>query len=328
MEFFNWKTDYQFCKAQMAKGAELSYEEFVPVRLKQLQQYRLPPIRLHAEDTWAKSGNPYYNVHPQLTSKLCRVDLDKIPSTMFKMPHGLQAVHIRFAQQHPEFTFNEEFKRDRYCIPAGSFLHGALMLKLDKKSDEEDDAGGIMFLTDFGIFEEYMGLNLAVYTIFSTSLRHNMSLGECLQKTQAFGFNGDAKDIGGPYYKIVSNFVRLAVTIGFLSDNPTICEADVLSKDRHKFNEADEKQRSVIADRAKRRGKFGFNVGTDLMFIGEKPKGERRTTAQTGRELEYAHIRGGHPHAVRYGEAKKLVKIMWYVPVTVRDDLPFKKDDD
>jgi hypothetical protein len=97
-----------------------------------------------------------------------------------------------------------------------------------------------------------------------------------------------------------------------------------LSKDRSSFDGGSEEQRQTIIERAKRRGKNGYNVGCDLMFLGERPKGESRSGEATGRELQYAHIRGGHPHAVRYGEGKKLVKIKWFAPTTVRDDLPFK----
>lgn len=52
--------------------------------------------------------------------------------------------------------------------------------------------------------------------------------------------------------------------------------------------------------------------------------GQKRSNNLTGRELEYAHIRAGHPHLVRYGEAKKLVKMMWYTPTHVRPDRPFR----
>ena len=81
----------------------------------------------------------------------------------------------------------------------------------------------------------------------------------------------------------------------------------------------------MIAEKARKKGKFGFNVGTDLMFIGERQFQQQKNSEETGRELEYAHIRAGHPHAVRYGEKKKMVKIVWYVPTTVRSDLPFKE---
>jgi hypothetical protein len=314
MQFFNWMTDWKLYCQQVEKRERMDHEEFIHKRKEQLRlRSKVSNRRLIAEIEWEKLGFPYYNIHPRMVSKLCKSDLTKIPSNMLKMPHGFSVAHIRFCQQHPEFTVSKEHRSEAYglSLPAGSFLHGILMMK--------GDDGVVSFIMDFNLTDEN---RQPTYSIFGILPEEKHSMQECIDLASA-----SSSQPMGPYYQMIANTMRLAVTIGFLSDNPTICEADVLNADRSKFIEADDPQREVIAARARRRGKYGFNVGTDLMFIGERPKGERRTSAATGRELEYAHIRGGHPHAVRFGEAKKLVKIMWYVPVTVRDDLPFKKED-
>jgi len=319
MQFFNWTTDYQLYCSHFDKRERMPYDEFLRTRNKQLsEKFIVSNRRLTAETEWVKIGSPYYNIHPKMVSKLCKSDLTKIPSLMLKMPHGLSVVNIRFCQQHPEFTVEREHSSENYdnysygkfVLPAGCFLRSILMYR--------DEQGIISFVMDFGLFDHH---NQPTYSLFGILPQDELSMQQCIDRAARLS----SQPIH-PYYHMIANIMRLAVTIGFLSDNPTICEADVLNADRSKFVEADDPRREVIAARARRRGKFGYNVGTDLMFVGERPKGERRTSAATGRELEYAHIRGGHPHAVRFGEAKKLVKIMWYVPVTVRDDLPFKKD--
>ena len=95
-------------------------------------------------------------------------------------------------------------------------------------------------------------------------------------------------------------------------------------KYRDQYERGDQAKRDQIVARSRRRGKNGYQVGTDIMFLGEKGLRSQGGSGE-GRELSYAHIRSGHPHAVRYGPGKKLVKIAWYRSTTVRPDLPFKE---
>ena len=175
----------------------------------------------------------------------------------------------------------------------------------------------ILFVMDFGIRNEH---GQPVYTIMGLYPDPEITLEEALTATSRGRYPS--------YHEMLANVLRLCVTIGFLSDNPTICEEDVLSKDRSEFEKTtDENRKKQLIARAQRKGKVGYNIGNDLIFLaGARPKGERRQGTLTGRELDYAHIRGGHPHAVRYGSNKDLVKIMWFIPTTVREDLPFKPD--
>lgn len=318
MQFFNWVTDYCLYKQQTPKREQESYSEFFPRRYQQQVDSGIPAFRLIAEKLWQNAGNPYYNVHPNLVPKLCNVSLNKIPSDLFKMPHGMDVVNIRFSQKHNEFMVKEPQKSDFTALatmttgtaPAGSFVHGLLMVR-SVRNDNSD--ASIMFVLDFN---QYTSFRQPIYSLFSIVPKNGMSMQDCINECTG-------KVRTPSYITMIENVLRLAVTIGFLSDNPTICEPDVLKDDLSKFQQGTNEQRNSLVARAKRRGKFGFNIGTDLMFLGERPMGTRKIHAE-GRELEYAHIRAGHPHAVRYGENKKLVKIMWYVPTAVRPDLPFK----
>ncbi len=318
MQFFQWTTDYMLYQRQFPKKERMPYEEFLKQRLKTIKSYRMPTVRHDADILWVKEGQPYYNIHPKMAQKLCKVDLNKIPSTMLKTPHGLSVVNIRFAQQHPEFTVADAQMPDMklpfaQAIPAGSFVHSMLMMRSDY------ERWNVMFLLDFGTINPN---GQPSYCIYGMRLHSAISMEDAI-----FLASRESSTPDDSYQQMLRNIIRLAVSIGFLADNPAICEADVLADDRGAFREASDEKREFIAARARRRGKYGFNIGTDLMFLGERPKGERRDSIATGRELEYAHIRAGHPHAVRYGESKRLVKIMWYVPTTVRDDLPFKADE-
>lgn len=315
MQFFGWTTDYQLYRKQLGRNA-LPYEQYLPSRAAQQRAAGLPTYRLEAERAWDHEGNPYYNIHPQMVSRLCRVDMAKIPSRMLVTPHGLKTVNIRLAEQHEEFTLKEEQHTDFTAklsnttgtVPPGSFAHSILMIDLNPS---------IGFIIDFNVFTP---LGQPVYTMFGIMRKEGASLEDAINEAKGQGRSPS-------YIAVIENVMRLCASVGFLASNPTICEPDVLAKDRREFEEADDTRRKFLADRARRKGKHGYNVGTDLMFLGARPQHRTgRQTIATERELEYAHIRSGHPHLVRYGEKKELVKLMWYVPTTVRPDKPFKKD--
>lgn len=279
----------------------------------ELLESSVPPLRIVAEDLWLKNASPYYNIHPKLVAKLCKMDLTKIPSNLFKMPHDLQAVNVRFADFHPEFTITEnEFAKGPFQgvhIPIGTAVTSVLMAELKDRQNQRN----LAFVIDFNVFHQKQ----PIYLVFRAELNDKDSLQSIIQNAQ--GTKGSIT--------VINRLLKLVATVGFLADNPTLTQADVLNKDKAKFTSANNSQKQIIIDRAKRRGKFGFNVGTDLMFLDDMniPKQHRNEQEQT-RQLEYAHIRSGHPHTVRYGEKKQQVKIMWYVPTTVRPDLPFKEE--
>ena len=330
MNFFQWTTDYQLYRQQTPKREQSPFNVFFVNRRRELESAGIPPFRLLSERVWEQDGRPYYNVHPKLASRLCKVDMSKIPSTLLKMPHNQRVVNVRLAEQHDEFTIQKEMPSNigpsfRFAsppAPAGSFAHSVLMV------DAREPGGGIlpgvggersvMFLIDFNVFSIY---RQPVYCMFAIAPEEGKSLQEAIDQVTS-------KRGSRSYDEVIRNVIRLVTSIGFLSDNPTICEPDILAADRSEFVNANDERREFLAARAKRKGKNGYNIGTDIMFLGERPlvAGARRDNP-TGRELEYAHIRCGHPHLVRHGEGKKLVKVMWYVPTTVRPDKPFKAED-
>lgn len=322
MKFYEWITDYQLYKKQVPKARQDEYPIFYQQRCQQLVQAGAIPIRLMAEHQWRKINHPYYNIHPNLTAKLCRVDLNKIPSNMLQMPHDLPVVNIRFAQQHQEFTVLEALVTENRSttgsaigiMPPGSFCHGILMFD-NRELLEPRFPPLVFFVMDFNVYTPHQQ---PVYTILGIEPSADKSLEDAMKEQVKNRYQHS-------YNEMLKNIMRLAVTIGFLSNNPAICEPDVLAKDRDEFyRTTDELRKTIMISRARRKGKLGYNVGNDMMFLGERPVQDRKESAATGRELEWAHIRSGHPHAVRYGPGKKLVKIMWFKPTTVREDLPFK----
>jgi len=342
-KFFDWHTMYGRVRSMMRadgdrKGA--SFDQFEDLLHSQARIVTDPrsarildelKVITAMERVWLEAGSPYYNVHPEMVEKLCRSDLSKIPAAMFKMPHEYKAVNIRLPPfvkiltyprhmaEHLASQYSFELT-DAQPVSVSTLLawhqpdHGRLLLSFGAARGDAE----IVYAEGLA-----MGLNMPLPPV--TCILRTNGTDSLADEIDRFYLQCD-QGISGLNKEFYSNLLRLVVTIGFLSDNPTICEADVLNKDRYNFDrEQDPEKREGYAARARRKGKVGYNVGTDLMFLDHRPRVKQSGTGEpTGRELEYAHIRGGHPHAVRYGPNREKVKIRWYVPITVRADLPFK----
>jgi hypothetical protein len=323
MQFFPWQTDYEAYQAEVGRHRAMSYTDYVAERFRLIYEMDKPewPLGLAAEDLWRQDGKPYYNIHPQLVPKLAKINLDKIPANLLQMPHEFNCVHIRFCQQHEELTFgNDEYDdRNGKMLPSGSFIHGMLMVDFRKgvpfpAYGKRANLPQILFVFDYGgpVLERFLGY-------FTLYIEGNESLLHVLKRVDPPLDLQRSKDI------TCANALKLAVTIGFLANSKSeLIEYDVLSKFSREFSETkDEDRKQAIIDKSRKRGKVGYNVGNDLMFLGPQPVGGSHGVADE-RELRYAHIRTGHPHAVRYGTGHSLVKVMWFAPTVVRSDLPFK----
>ncbi|TWU49347.1 hypothetical protein Poly59_39610 [Rubripirellula reticaptiva] len=130
--------------------------------------------------------------------------------------------------------------------------------------------------------------------------------------------------------EVIENCIRLVATVGLIANCPedNLLEYDVLAKDKQRFKSASPKRKEELIAKARRRGKIGWNVGTNELFIGEQPLGESGSAAAPRGSHNHAHIRTGHLHAVRFGKGRKQVKIKWFRPTVVRPDLPFNSGDD
>ena len=79
--------------------------------------------------------------------------------------------------------------------------------------------------------------------------------------------------------------------------------------------------------KAKRKGKFGWNIGIGEGRNLRLPNGVSYVDAcrEAGsREHMYSHIRGGHWHMVCFGTKHLSRKVEWFEQTIVRPDLPMK----
>lgn len=318
MKFYPWLTDYGNFRRQIGKKNCPTNLEFTVKRAEELEQSGVVPFRLLLESNWVDDGYPYYRIHPGLVSSLSRVNLKKIPANLVAVPEPFEAVHISLAKDHKELTLAEDVSHEQdvthhgRTLPAGSVVRGILMGKIDPVQ------GRVLFCLDFGHYDEH---NQPTYVVFMVNLDDKGDLQSAVDST--------LQDYRSDDYRMVcANALRLAVTIGFMSNSKSdLIEPDVLNKLRNNYLQGDETTRDLIVRKSHQRGKVGFNVGNDLMFLGAMPKGSHHGSDETGNELKFQHIRGGHAHAVRYGPRRSLIKIMWFKPTQVRPDLPFKSED-
>ena len=93
--------------------------------------------------------------------------------------------------------------------------------------------------------------------------------------------------------EIITNCVKLCLTLRLIKDDPDLIEPDVLTKDRNRFETGDPTLRHLLIDKAIRRGKHGFRVGHQLESNNLSP-----------------HVRKPHPMLVWTGIGRKIPKVV------------------
>lgn len=316
-------------------------------------------LRLTLENSWLKNGRPYYNVHPQMTRTLCKTNLDKIPSSFIEVPGNLDVVCLRFAEpietryvDNAALTFveNAAMGMPVYCrsllfaklrSEESNFESISKILTVIKKSgiklppkainsaqDLYEKDSLVMFL-DEGFRTKQEGIDRTLCNNIVLSCRPEQTIPQAIEET----FN-ELPELEKMIYLTMGdrlkNLLKVIISSGFLANSPEdgLVVPDILNADKEAYRKAvasqDQSSIDAICSRAIRRGKKGFNIGTNEMFIEDYENSQQQKQHGDGKELEFSHIRGGHPHAVRYGEGKSKVKIKWFRPVRVRPDLPFK----
>lgn len=251
-------------------------------------QYDLWKYALDVENSWHKHGRPYYKVHPLLVEKLCRAKLDKVPSSMITMP--IPAIHFRFLEEHDEVDGIK------------SFLFGRLRNYCACLVNTQN-----------------------AYYVLAMTIEPGETIAQAIE-----GVIAEGQQYDGDFVGLYKNLFSCAITAGFLHDaSDEIISHDILKKDRERYEKAkqehNQEEIDFLIDRASRNHCKGWNLGTNEMFAGWwSPEPSNKGTGE--RELKYAHIRSGHPHAVRYGKGKSKVKIKWFRPTVVRKDLGFAND--
>lgn len=348
MQYHQWQTMIDETKRIDKSLRNLSEEEVFARELRsiELTNFKSPQagpkrkIRLAAERLWTLAGRPYYNVHPQLVRSLCKTNLDNIPAKYIEIPQGLETICFRFAEDVPiRFVENNTYATatDDRVMTSPIFCRSLLFGKIQASDLEYVDTRDVpkndyfMLALDEGFRSRVSGVERSLCNFFMFQYQPEQTIPEVFETILASQLvKGLEKKLLEHMKTRLLNLFRVVITSGFLANTPDeqLVVPDILKDDTAEYERAkqqnDLQRMEFLVDRAKRRGKNGFNIGTNEMFVGESDLKRSEPRESTGRELSFSHLRGGHPHAVRYGEGKSKIKIKWFRTVRVREDLPFK----
>jgi hypothetical protein len=291
--------------------------------------------RLMAERIYVEANRPYYNIHPKIFPKLAKTNLDQIPCEFIEIPKShkdsnVDVICLRFCEDIPIQFKPAGTKR----VPAFDYdpenQAGVRSVLLSRTSNPDNSFFNFTLFLDEG-FRQHTpwGIDCLLCNTFNLHAPKGITIPKVLQNTIDNEKEPLYQEALITYQHKIENIFRVAVTVGFLANaNDELLVPDVLSKDRQKYQEAIDKGLTEAAEtilaRSRRRGKNGWNVGTNEMFVGEDDY-SHSSSEGGGKELKYSHFRTGHPHAVRYGKGKSQVKIKWFRTTRVRPDLPFKE---
>lgn len=303
-QFVSWKTfgDVYAKMSGVKHDAEENLDRFVRLIEKKVG-YFSSEVNQTAETTWFSReehyiahSRPYYNVSNEIVEDIAETDLDIIKANMLDVPAGLGCVNIRFEADSCVTYQTSEGKTERiYSILIAKFTNAlGFMAQIDNSTPSR-------------LIGRYIMLNEKPLS-------------------QSFGSDFHAKANHAEGMELV---VKIIATLKFLTDCPdeNLIEFDVVNKHYHEYKTTQDQQRKdeIIAT-SKRKGHNGWNVGTNQLYLNDFYLPVQHQKSQgTGRELEFAHIRKGHLHIVRFGQGKQQMKIQYFRPVVVRSDLPFKQ---
>lgn len=175
---------------------------------------------------WCKDHRPYYSVYPSIIPILTRINLD-LPASQIIPP--LRNLLIRLPVENNPLD------------PVRTIL-----ISLFKVQDY-DGISRLNLNVDYGTGcgNSYMMLDEQKISNVVKEWEEADRRGEAL-------LNVTTK---------TADILKLVSTLCLLENDPTIIEPDVLDKDRGRYEFGDEEIKRFIAERARRRGKIGWEVG-------------------------------------------------------------------
>jgi heme exporter protein D len=179
------------------------------------------------EFLWLAANRPFYNVYPAVVKCLQNTSLQVKPS---QVQFDLEVVSICFAEGHEPMLVNDRVK-------------------------------SMLFSVVFD-YEDFLRTGYKNELVFRILLHMIGPSGEprfCMIQTIGDDLLSERKDELGEKAK----FVSLAVGIALLAKDPKFAEPILLQRDQHRTFATDEARNAAI-ERAKKRGRFGFEIGKDM----------------------------------------------------------------
>lgn len=201
------------------------------------------------ERDWIGDNRPYYNVYPAIFDMVERLKLD-IPCQAIQSPLKSLCLRLPEASLNP-YIFNNK--------PVKTIMFGEQ--QVSKQAGSLDLVRGLVIAIDTGELGD-IGDPILTFKLFP--LREDLTIDKAIQVLPYHDtfYLGDAID-----ENLVNAVVKLCCCVCLIGQDPDLVCPDVLAKDRSKFREANEEQQKIIIDRARRRGKYGFNLGAGLEVV-------------------------------------------------------------
>lgn len=209
---------------------------------------------------WIKAGRKYYKLYPALHAALLKIPLNSLSQFPKWEP---DCIEIRFPE-HASITFGEHSLRSVTVF--ADILH--------------DDMYGIGLLAVYQhvVTQRAMWIahgfpwdaEIAPYNTPSKErpevVRQQFESADI--RTHCVG-SAEANDDDVLWHSTcaTSLALRTAIFTLMIKNDPQFVEPEVLTKDAHKWDAADVKQRQIMVDRAVRRGKHGFTLGKQFETV-------------------------------------------------------------
>jgi hypothetical protein len=256
---------------------------------------RFEGVRVMLETEWYTNQRPYYNIETNILDSIERMRLDNIPGSLLTVPNKSAVVVLNF-------PLNYKIKN----ILIGQTSPTRLFFSISYGEGR------------FIYFTYRLDSNESIEKIIEIALANMMKdpppeMQLDLQKHQEY----------------VAMAVRSVAMCKFLTDAPDedLIRFDIMSKYKSEWATATIERKREIIKRSREHNVNGLNVGLAYHLYAPRLS-EKKEGQGNGQEQEYAYIRTGHLHAVRYGPNKAHVKVMWYKPTIVNEGKPFKHEED
>lgn len=276
MEFYKYQSLWSLLKQLNCRSSFASKEDFFIkyIETSEASGNAFAFRRALLERLWDDMDHPYYNVYPAIIPMLLNLRLD-IPCAVLR-DISVQPIEIRLP---------EGLDTPGLVWPEGRIKSLVIGLQpVPKSTEAEHLVTGMVIVFDIGEVDNE-GHPILSFKFFP--LRDDMTIEEAtniLPPHESF-------DEGIPIpQEVISTLVRLCACIALIDQDSNIIAPDILKRDKDKWDGASETQRLEIVNRAKNRGKNGWNIGASI---------------------EYApHYRRPHPALVRVGKGRTLTRIV------------------
>lgn len=232
------------------------------------------------ERDWIAASRPYYQVFPVVLPMLLKVPLD-LPCTALQLPQ-YKAIELRLPKVEKDCPFSWTCA-DGEVHRVENVLFGIQDIPRDNGADEL--VPGIILCFDIGERDTTVGAPIYSFRFFP--LRDDLTIEAAAQIPSMHPSWG--KGIVVPE-DVMSNLIKLAACVLLLDNDPDLVCPDVLSKDAAAWGNASEQERTRFVDRAKARGKVGWNIGAAIEVM--------------------PHMRRPHPALVWTGQGRTVPKVV------------------